>query len=148
MLVAGPGLARVPQLTPSGCARNDAVCQSQRDLHLPDLRERSFGALDRDMPTDPRIAGRVARRRAPRRMPTAVVPYRGEDLLLILDRKLRPSAPGRFATRVVTRGVNPQLYCTYKSSRLKQYFKLGRALRTETVIGDTRTLGSVVASAH
>jgi hypothetical protein len=81
-------------------------------------------------------------------MPTAVVPYRGEDLLLILDRKLRPSAPGRFATRVVTRGVNPQLYCTYKSSRLKQYFKLGRALRTETVIGDTRTLGSVVASAH
>jgi hypothetical protein len=42
---------------------------------------------------------------------------------------------------VVTRGVNPQLYCTYKSSRLKQYFKLGKALRTETVIGDTRDFG-------
>jgi hypothetical protein len=52
-----------------------------------------------------------------------------------------PRTPGRFATRVVTRGVSPQLYCTYKSSRLKQYFKLGTALRTETVIGDTRDFG-------
>ena len=31
--------------------------------------------------------------------------------------------------------------CTYKSSRLKQYFKEHRALRTETVIGDTRDFG-------
>ena len=43
-------------------------------------------------------------------------------------------------TRVVTRGVDPQLTCTYKSCRLKQYWKLGRALRTETVICDTRIL--------
>jgi hypothetical protein len=37
--------------------------------------------------------------------------------------------------------VDPQLSCIYKSCRLKQYFKLGRALRTETVIGDTRDFG-------
>src|SRR5207302_8169391 len=66
---------------------------------------------------------------------------RPDQVVLIFDRNLMPRAPGRFTTRVVTRGVNPQLYCTYKSSRLKQYFKLGKALRTETVIGDTRDFG-------
>src|SRR5207302_6503647 len=57
------------------------------------------------------------------------------------DRKLLPRTPGRFQTRVITRGVDPQISCTYKSSRLKQYFKLARALRTETVIGDTHDFG-------
>jgi hypothetical protein len=37
--------------------------------------------------------------------------------------------------------VDPQLCCFYKSSRLKQYFKEHRALRTETVIGNTRDFG-------
>jgi hypothetical protein len=66
---------------------------------------------------------------------------RPDQVVLIFDRKLMPRTPGRFTTRVVTRGVNPQLYCTYKSCRLKQYFKLGKALRTETVISDTRDFG-------
>ena len=42
-----------------------------------------------------------------------------------------PAHPGSFRTKVVTRGVDPQLYCYYKSSRIKQYFKEHRALRTE-----------------
>jgi len=63
---------------------------------------------------------------------------RPDKVALIFDRKLLPSTPGQFTTRVITRGVDPQLTCTYKSSRLKQYWKLGRALRTETVICDTR----------
>jgi hypothetical protein len=42
---------------------------------------------------------------------------------------------------VLTRGVDPTLCCYYKSSRLKQYFKEGRALRTETVIGDSKDFG-------
>jgi len=42
---------------------------------------------------------------------------------------------------VVTRGVDPTLCCYYKSSRIKQYFKAGRALRTETVICDTGDFG-------
>ena len=42
---------------------------------------------------------------------------------------------------MITKGVDPQLSIYYKSSRLKQYFKEGRALRTETVICDTRDFG-------
>jgi hypothetical protein len=45
--------------------------------------------------------------------------------------------PGAFRTRVLTRGVDPALHCYYKSSRLKQYFKEGVALRTELVICNT-----------
>ena len=66
---------------------------------------------------------------------------RPDQVVLIFDRKLLPRTPGRFVTKVITRGVDPQLSCTYKSSRLKQYFKLAKALRTETVISDTRDFG-------
>ncbi len=66
---------------------------------------------------------------------------RPDQVVLVFDRKLLPRTPGRFVTKVITRGVDPQLSCTYKSCRLKQYFKLGRALRTETVIADTRDFG-------
>lgn len=57
---------------------------------------------------------------------------------MIFDRRVTAKTPGTFRTRVITRGVDPQLCCYFKSSRLKQYFKEHRALRTETVIGDTR----------
>lgn len=62
---------------------------------------------------------------------------RPSSLALIFDRRVTTSTPGPFRTRVVTKGVDPQLSCTYKSSRIKQYFKEHRALRTETVVGDT-----------
>jgi len=39
---------------------------------------------------------------------------------------------------VLNPGVDPILCCYYKSSRLKQYFKEGRALRTETVISNSK----------
>src|SRR5207248_6247392 len=57
------------------------------------------------------------------------------------DRRITTRTPGTFRTKVITKGVDPQLVCYYKASRLKQYFKEGRALRTETVIGDTRDFG-------
>jgi hypothetical protein len=60
---------------------------------------------------------------------------------LVFGRKLRPSTPGVFATRVVTRGVDVTLNVGYKHSRAKQYFKDGRALRIETVINDPTDLG-------
>jgi hypothetical protein len=66
---------------------------------------------------------------------------RPEQVVLIFNRRLMPSTPGTFRTKVITRGVDPQLSCRYKSTRLKQYFKEHRALRTETVIGDTRDFG-------
>jgi hypothetical protein len=60
---------------------------------------------------------------------------------LLFDRRVNAKTPGAFRTKVVTKGVDPQVSCYFKSSRLKQYFKEHRALRTETVIGDTRDFG-------
>ena len=66
---------------------------------------------------------------------------RPDQVALIFDRKVTRRTPGRFRTRVLREGVNPILSCYYKSSRIKQYFKEGRALRTETVICDTKDFG-------
>ena len=55
----------------------------------------------------------------------------------IFHRQVNSRTPGTFRTRVITRGVDPTLCCYYKSSRVKQYFKEERALRTETVICNT-----------
>jgi len=67
---------------------------------------------------------------------------RPEKIGLVFDRKImrrgpRPT-PGRFRTRVLTQGVTPSLHVDYKHSKIKQYHKLGRALRTETTINDSR----------
>src|SRR5882724_5164522 len=66
---------------------------------------------------------------------------RPHQIALIFQRRVSRRTPGRFRTRVLTEGVDPTLCCYYKSSRLKPYFKEGRALRTETVICDTRDFG-------
>jgi hypothetical protein len=66
---------------------------------------------------------------------------RPDQIALIFNRRVNRCTPGRFRTRVITRGVDPTLCCYYKSSRIKQYFKEGRALRTETVICNTRDFG-------
>jgi hypothetical protein len=51
------------------------------------------------------------------------------------------ATPGRFRTRVITKDVTPSLHVDYKNSKIKQYHKLGKALRTETIINDTRDFG-------
>lgn len=61
---------------------------------------------------------------------------RPDEVALIFDRRVLRTTPGRFRTRVITAGVIPHLYVDYKHSRIKQYHKEGRALRTETVIND------------
>lgn len=66
---------------------------------------------------------------------------RPHQIALIFNRSINRTTPGTFRTRVLTKGVDPTLCCYYKSSRLKQYFKEGRALRTETVICDTNDFG-------
>ena len=62
---------------------------------------------------------------------------RPDQIALIFGRPVTRRTPGTFRTRVLTRGVDPALHCYYKSSRLKQYFKQGVALRTELVICNT-----------
>ena len=59
---------------------------------------------------------------------------RPDQVQLIFDRRVNRRTPGRFRTRVITDGVIPSLHVDYKNSRIKQYHKEGRALRTETTI--------------
>lgn len=66
---------------------------------------------------------------------------RPNSVALIFDRKVTSRTPGRFRTKVLTKGVDPEVCCYYKSSRIKQYFKEHRALRTETVVCNTRDFG-------
>jgi hypothetical protein len=66
---------------------------------------------------------------------------RPAQVALVLNRRVTHSTPGTFRTRVLTEGVDPTLCCYYRSSRIKQYFKEGRALRTETVICNTDDFG-------
>jgi hypothetical protein len=56
-------------------------------------------------------------------------------------RKGPRATPGRFRTRVITEGVVPTLHIDYKHSKIKQYHKEGKALRTETTINDSRDFG-------
>jgi hypothetical protein len=70
---------------------------------------------------------------------------RPDQVSLIFDRQLRrrgPRAtPGRFRTRVITNGVTPSVHIDYKNTRIKQYHKEGRALRTETTINNPGDFG-------
>jgi hypothetical protein len=66
---------------------------------------------------------------------------RPDQVQLLFARRVTKRTPGRFRTRVLTEGVTPTLHIDYKKTRLKQYHKEGRALRTETTINDTRDFG-------
>src|SRR6266567_4008497 len=68
------------------------------------------------------------------------------DRLII--RKGKRATPGRFRTRVITDGVTPSLHVDYKHSKIKQYHKLGKALRTETTINDTADFGVAKGLSH
>jgi hypothetical protein len=73
---------------------------------------------------------------------------RPEQVELIFGRKILPSTPGVFATRVLTRGVDVTVNLGYKHSRSKEYFKEGRALRIETVVNDPTDLGVLRRLGH
>lgn len=70
---------------------------------------------------------------------------RPDRVSLVFDRQIRTRGrhptPGRFRTRVFTDGVTPSLHIEYRSARIKQYHKEGRALRTETTINDSNDFG-------
>jgi hypothetical protein len=59
---------------------------------------------------------------------------RPDNLQLIFERRVTARTPGPFRTRVVREGVIPSLHIDYKSNRIKQYFKEGRAIRTELTV--------------
>jgi hypothetical protein len=70
---------------------------------------------------------------------------RPDQVGLVFDRRIirkgRHPTPGVFRTRILTSGVTPSLHIDYKHSKIKQYHKEGRAIRTETTINDSRDFG-------
>jgi len=66
---------------------------------------------------------------------------RPDHVQIVFGRKITRRTPGRFRTRVINDGVEPQLQAHYKHSKVKQYLKEGRALRTETTINDPGDFG-------
>jgi hypothetical protein len=66
---------------------------------------------------------------------------RPDRIQLLFGRRVSRRTPGSFRTRIVQHGTIPKLSVQYKHSRLKQYLKEGRALRTETVVNDPYDLG-------
>ena len=66
---------------------------------------------------------------------------RPDRVQLLFERKITRNTPGKFATRIITRGVSPSLHLSYKHFDLKQYFKEGRGLRTEGTINNPQDFG-------
>jgi hypothetical protein len=66
---------------------------------------------------------------------------RPDHVQVVFGRKITRRTPGRFRTRVINDGVEPQIQAHYKHSKVKQYLKEGRALRTETTINDPEDFG-------
>lgn len=66
---------------------------------------------------------------------------RPDEVQLIFDRRINRRTPGRFRTRILTQGVTPSRHVYYKNTRIKQYHKEQRALRTETTINNAYDFG-------
>src|SRR5215210_5007588 len=66
---------------------------------------------------------------------------RPDRIQLIFARRVQKNTPGLLRTRVLHEGVSPSLHVDYKHCHVKQYFKEGCALRTETTINDPTDLG-------
>lgn len=66
---------------------------------------------------------------------------RPDQVAVVFGRRVSRRTPGRFHTKLITRGVEPAIQVHYRHSKVKQYFKEGRALRTETTVNDTYDFG-------
>jgi hypothetical protein len=66
---------------------------------------------------------------------------RPDKVQIVFGRKVTRTTPGRFQTKVITTGVAPVIQAHYKHSKVKQYFKDARALRTETTVNDPYDFG-------
>ncbi|MGW8179475.1 MAG: hypothetical protein ACWGQW_12060 [bacterium] len=66
---------------------------------------------------------------------------RPDRVQLLFERTITKRTPTKFRTRVITHGVHPSIHIEFKRSHVKQYFKEGRALRTETTINAPNDFG-------
>ena len=65
---------------------------------------------------------------------------RPDQVAIGFGRRVSRQTPGRFHTKIFNPGVEPAIQVHYRAWKVKQYFKEGRALRTETTVNDTRDL--------
>lgn len=73
---------------------------------------------------------------------------RPDRVNLIFDRRVTKATPSEFHTRVIREGVLPSIRIRYKHSTLKQYFKEGRALRTEMMFNNPYDFGIPRSLSH
>ena len=66
---------------------------------------------------------------------------RPDQVAVVFGRRVSRRTPGRFHTKIINRGTEAAIQVHYRASKVKQYFKEGRALRTETTINDTYDFG-------
>jgi hypothetical protein len=66
---------------------------------------------------------------------------RPDRVQLVFERVVTRRTPGLFRTRVIQDGVHPSLHIGYKNFDLKQYFKEGRACRTEGTFRNPHDFG-------
>lgn len=66
---------------------------------------------------------------------------RPEKLQLVFGHRILRRRGASFRTRVFGSGANPSLHVEHRATKVKQYWKLDRALRTETTINDAYDFG-------
>jgi hypothetical protein len=66
---------------------------------------------------------------------------RPDRVSLLFERKVTKATPSEFHTQVIRQGVLPTIRIRYKHSALKQYFKNGKALRTEMMFNNPADFG-------
>jgi hypothetical protein len=93
--------------------------------------------------SDSRVFDRPAAGRAwfERTLPDQLTLGRPDRVAVVLGRRVQRNTPGRFHTKIINRGVEAAIQVRYRASKVKQYFKEGRALRTETTVNDTHDFG-------
>jgi hypothetical protein len=93
--------------------------------------------------SDTRMFDRPAAGRAwfERTLPDQLTLGRPDQVSIVFGRRVQRNTPGRFHTKIFNQGVEPAIQVHYRASKVKQYFKEGRALRTETTVNDTRDFG-------
>ncbi len=93
--------------------------------------------------SDTRVFDRPAAGRAwfERTLPDQLTLGRPDQAAVIFGGRVNRCTPGRFHTKIFNRGTEAAIQIHFRASKVKQYFKEGRALRTETTINDTRDFG-------
>src|SRR5450755_91429 len=121
--------ARWKARLPSPFTAEDRVRGYGYDLAFRQLEISDTRVFDRPQ------AGRASFERT---LPDQLTLGRPDQIAVVFGRRVNRQTPGRFHTKIINRGVEPSIQVHYRASKVKQYFKEGRGLRTETTVNDTR----------